>query len=77
MTCSRSWRAFGLEPAFWAAEATLRRLRQGMSSKSWREAVVPEARAQVQEEEKPGRLQRKTLREHSFDPNGQAGDIWA
>lgn len=55
MSCSRSRREFGLEPAFWAAKATLCRLRQGMSSESWREAMVKEGRAQELEEKKPGK----------------------
>lgn len=43
-----------------------------MSSKSWREAMVKEGRAQGLEEKRPGELQRKMLQKHDFNPNGQA-----
>lgn len=66
MSCSRSRREFGLEPAFWAATATLCRLRQGMSCRSWREAMVKEGRAQVLEETKAGKAAEEDTSEARF-----------
>lgn len=79
MTCSRSHREFGLEPAFWAVMAALSRLRQGSSSNSrvctegWRGTMVKEVRVQGAGEKRSQEVsQRKMLQKHNFKTNGQA-----
>lgn len=90
MTCSRSYREFGLELALWAPKATLSRLRQGLSSNSRvcaegrREAMIKEVRVQVLKEKKPGRVTEEYALEAQFETEwsslkhlGMRGTRWA